>query len=301
MDFLLARGGNFSLDAAGRMHDVRARFVIMAAGGVETPRLLLLSRSLQFPQGLGNNEGQVGRHLTETLLWVSVAMLEDRVDAHRGINIDGSAWEFAVPKEHSDWVGGFRLATTHGVAGLRGPGQYAARFVPGYGIDHQRRMVELFGHGVAILGIGDWLPNRSTRVDLDPTLKDGHGVPAARITSFLGENERNLLRDMASTIRAILTAANTVETVEELSSIDVFNTAHTLGTCRMGTDPTLSVADPDGFCHEVPNLAFADGSLMPSSGTGDSPCLTIQALAIRTADKILHRGHDSTKRHPGIG
>jgi choline dehydrogenase-like flavoprotein len=80
-----------------------------------------------------------------------------------------------------------------------------------------------------------------------------------------------------------------VEVVEESSSLDLFNTAHTLGTCRMGVDPGESVADPDGFSHEVANLAFADGSLLPSSGSGDSPCLTIDALAIRTADKILQR------------
>jgi choline dehydrogenase-like flavoprotein len=128
-----------------------------------------------------------------------------------------------------------------------------------------------------------------TKVDLDPSLRDPLGLPLARITSFLGENERNLLREMATTVRAVLEAARAVETAEETSSLDLFNTAHTLGTCRMGSDPATSVADPDGFCHGVPNLAIADGSLLPSSGSGDSPSLTIQALAIRTADKLLAR------------
>jgi choline dehydrogenase-like flavoprotein len=273
----------------GRTREVKARFVVLAAGGIETPRLLLLSQSGRFPNGLANNHGQVGLHLTESTLWVSVAMLPERVDAHRGVNIDGSAWEFSLPREHDGWVGGFRLATTHGVAGLRGPGHYAARLVPGFGLEHQRKMVQFFGHAVAVMGMGDWLPNSRTRVELDRSYRDALGLPVARITSFLGDNERSLLREMADTVRAVLEAARAVEIVEETSSLDLFNTAHTLGTCRMGKKPADSVADPDGFCHEVPNLAIADGALMPSSGSGDSPCLTISALAIRTADKILRR------------
>jgi choline dehydrogenase-like flavoprotein len=231
----------------------------------------------------------VGRHLTESLLWVTVALLGERVDAHRGVNMDGSAWEYAVPGEHEGWVGGYRLGTTHGVAGLRGPGHYAARLVAGYGVEHQERMVGAFGRGVAVLGMGDWLPNEVTRVDLDPKLRDRVGLPVARITSWLGENEKGMLREMAGRVRGVMEAAGAVEVVEEVSSLDLFNTAHTLGTCRMGEEEPDSVADADGFSHEVRKLAFADGSLLPSSGSGDSPCLTINALAIRTADKILER------------
>ncbi|HKI86768.1 MAG TPA: GMC oxidoreductase, partial [Thermoanaerobaculia bacterium] len=79
------------------------------------------------------------------------------------------------------------------------------------------------------------------------------------------------------------------ELAEETSSLDLFNASHVLGTCRMGSDPASSVADADGVCHEVPNLAFADGSLVPSSGSGDAPTLTITALALRTADRIFER------------
>jgi len=57
----------------------------------------------------------------------------------------------------------------------------------------------------------------------------------------------------------------------------------------MGKRPEDSVSGADGFSHEVPNLAFADGSLVPSSGSGDSPSLTITALALRTADQLLER------------
>ncbi len=276
-------------EGEGKLERVEARFVVLAGGAVETPRLLLLSTSKLFPHGLANGSGQVGRNLTETLLWQSTALLPERVDSHRGVPIDGVAWDESVPGlRGSGAVGGFRISTAHGASGLRGPSAYAARLVPGFGRAHQTRMAELFGRAVGILGIGDWLPNEGTLVDLDPSLTDARGLPLARITSRLGENERRLLREMADRGRALLSAAG-AGALEEFSSLDRFLTAHVLGTCGMGKSAANSVCGADGFSHEVPNLAFADGSLVPSSGSGDSPSLTITALALRTADRLLER------------
>ena len=268
---------------------VAARWVVLAAGAVETPRLLLCSRSRAHPDGLGNGRGQVGRNLTESLTWTSVALLPARVDSFRGVPIDGSAWELAVPHRGDGWVGGFRLATAHGAAELRGPSAYAQRLVPGFGAAHARRVRETFGHAVAVLAVGEWLPNPDTAVDLDRWRGDAAGMPLARICSALGENERRLLRTMADTTREVLRAAGAGEVVEQTSALDLFAAAHVLGTCRVGSDPEASVADAEGFCHGVPNLAFADGSALPSSGCGDSPFLTITAMAIRTADRLLER------------
>lgn len=276
-------------DTNGAMRRLSARFIVLAGGAVETPRLLLLSTSAQFPNGLSNGAGQVGENLTEALFWMSVALMPERVDAHRGVPIDGTAWDFAVPGQPSrGYTGGFRLSTAHGAAGLIGPAAYAERLVPGFGLAHQREMASVFGHGVALFALGDWLPNPLTKVDLDPTLNDAARIPVARITSHLSDNERLLLKHMAEVTRSVFAAAG-AEIVEETSALDLFATAHVLGTCRMGTDAATSVADPDGFSHEVPNLAFADGSLIPSSGSGDSPMLTISALAIRTADRLIAR------------
>ena len=275
-------------DRAGARRRVKAGFVVLAGGAIETPRLLLASRPRGHSDGLGNGSGQVGRNLTESLFWSGVGLLPEPVGSWRGVPLDGSAWEHAVPHRGGGWVGGFRLATAHGGADLRGPAAYATRLVPGFGAAHAARVRELFGHAVSVLAVGEWLPNERTRVDLDPWRSDAAGVPLARITSFLGENERLLLRTMAETTRAIFHAAS-APVVEETSALDIFAATHVLGTCRMGTDRATSVADPDGFCHEVPNLAFADGSLLPSSGCGDSPFLTITAMALRTADKLLER------------
>lgn len=268
-------------DPQGQEQRASASVVLLACGAIETPRLLLEA-------GLCRGSGQVGRNLTETLTWTSVGLLRERVDAHRGLPIDGSAWEFSVPERRSGYVGGFRLATSHGMAGLRGPAIYAEFLSAGFGLEHQRRVAEIMGRGVAVSAVGEWLPNEGTYVDLDPKLVDGDGRPLARIHSQLGPNEIACGKDMADTVRGIMAAAK-AEIVSELTSLDLFMATHVLGTCRMGRDPATSVADPEGFSHELPNLGFADASLVPSSGSGDSPSLTIAALAIRTADHARAR------------
>ena len=274
--------------ADGSHMRTRGRAVVLAGGAIETPRLLLLSAGAGFPDGLANRNGQVGRHLTEHLSWSAVALLSERVDAHRGQPIDGTAWRFAVPSASPrGYVGGFRLSTAHGALDLRGPAAYAERLVDGFGRAHQERIAAQFGHAVGLLAMGDWLPNDATYVDLDPALRDEAGLPVARLHSHLGENERQLLRHMADTTRALVAAVPGAEIVEETSALDLCAPAHVLGTCRMGSDPLASVADADGISHDVPNLAFADGSLLPSSGNGDSPSLTIMALALRTADRLI--------------
>jgi choline dehydrogenase-like flavoprotein len=276
--------------ADGSQARARGRAILLAGGAVETPRLLLLSTSARFPHGLANGNGQVGRQLTEHLAWSAVAMLPERVDAHRGQPIDGTAWRFAVPvASPRGYVGGFRLSTAHGALDLRGPAAYAERLVDGFGRAHQERMAAQFGHAVGLLAMGEWLPNDDTYVDLDPSQRDAAGLPVARLHSHLGENERQLLRHMADTTRELLAAGAGAEIVEESSALDLFSPAHVLGTCRMGSDLRQSVADADGISHEVPNLAFADGALVPSSGSGDSPSLTIMALAVRTADRLIAR------------
>ena len=268
-------------DPQGREERAEGSVVLLACGAIETPRLLLEA-------GVGNGSGQVGRNLTETLTWTSVGLLPERVDAHRGLPIDGSAWEFAVPERRSGYVGGFRLATSHGMAGLRGPAVYAEFLSAGFGLEHQRRVAAIMGRGVAVSAVGEWLPNAGTYVDLDPARQDGDGRALARIHSELGPNEIACGKHMADTVRAIMKAAG-AEVVSELTSLDLFMATHVLGTCRMGTDPARSVADPEGFSHEIKNLGFADASLVPSSGSGDSPSLTIAALAIRTADAARAR------------
>jgi choline dehydrogenase-like flavoprotein len=91
---------------------------------------------------------------------------------------------------------------------------------------------------------------------------------------------------MSSKCREILQASDAFEIVECLTTWDIFNSTHVFGTCRMGADPATSVTNAKLRSHRWRNLWITDASVFPSSGGGEAPALTIQALALRTAATI---------------
>ena len=134
--------------------------------------------------------------------------------------------------------------------------------------------------------IGESLPNAQSFIDLDPDESDSPGKPLARIHSYLDERELKRLAFMAKTARELLEASGTKELVEEYGAYDYFSSTHVFGTCRMGLDAEASVVDPYCRSHRWRNLFIVDASVFPSSGGGESPSLTIEALALRTATHI---------------
>ncbi len=143
-----------------------------------------------------------------------------------------------------------------------------------------------FGSALAVGAVGQVVPDERSFVSLDPEVVDGLGLPVARIASVLTDDSLARLRRMAGAARAVLAEAGAV-LAEEASSRDAFTATHVFGTARMGADPATSVVDPFGRSHEHGNLWITDASVFPSSGGGESPSLTIMALALRSADAML--------------
>ncbi len=264
-------------DREGKERAARARVFVVACGAVETPRLLLNS-------GIANSSGQVGKNFMETLLWHSTALHPMRLDSYRGIPIDSEVLDYLFPGAGLPFASGFRLFATSGVA--LGPVNFALMYLRGWGKGFQREMERSFGHTLSVGGIGEFLPNRDTFVEIDDKVKDRYGIPVARIHAFLGENEIRLLEFMSTKCREILEASGADEIVEEISSYDLFAATHVFGTCRMGKDPGTSVVDPSCRSHDIPNLFIADASVFPSSGGGSPPSLTISAIGLRVAEYI---------------
>ncbi len=264
-------------DEAGQRRALAPRAVVLACGAVATPRLLLASN------GLANESGLVGRNFMETVFWTSNALHPDKLGSHRGLPADGISWTYNAPDAIPDVVGGCRFGPAMAEADLIGPIAYATRVVGGWGSAHKRAMRAAFGRVLGVVGVAECLPNDGSFVDLDPNRHDAHGVPLPRIHSRVDEPEIRHLAFMAKTCRAILDAAGADKPFEEYGSYDAFNATHVFGTCRMGDDPATSVVNRDGRSHRWRNLWIADASVFPSSGGGEAPSLTIEALAIRTA------------------
>ncbi len=264
-------------DRSGKEHVIKSDYVAVACGAVETPRILLNSDI--------NQNGLVGKNFMETTFYEVIALHPDRLDSYRGIPLDSVIWEWNNPNPDRGFPGGLRLSPTVGSA--MGPLNYALRYFQGWGDDFVKAMDEWFGHALGMAGIAEFFPNKDTFVTLDPQIKDDYGLPVAQIQSFLGESELKSLEFMERTSKDILKASGAGDVVESASSYDYFSATHVYGTCRMGDDPESSVVDSSLKFHGISNLFVTDASVFPTSGGGEAPSLTIEALSLRAADLLL--------------
>lgn len=274
----IAKGVHY-FDRDGKEHFVNGDYIAVACGAVETPRLLLNS-------GINQN-GQVGKNFMETVFYQAEGLHANRLDSYRGIPIDSVIWNWNEPNPKQGFIGGLRLYPTAGSA--VGPVDYALRYFGSWGENFVKDVEKWFGHAIAVGGFGEFFPNDDTFVTVDDSVKDKYGTPVAKIQSFLGEPELKILDFMSKTSKDILKETGADEIVEEFSTYDFFSATHVFGTARMGNDPEKSVVGADLKSHEIKNLLITDASVFPTSGGGDAPSLTIEALSLRAADLLLEK------------
>ena len=255
------RGGKPQFLAAGA--------VVLSAGAIETPRLLL-------EQNMANSSGQVGRNFmahTGVQLW---GQFGDTVRPNRGI--PGSLISEAMHRVEG-LVGGYLLQSI-GVM----PVTYATQFARGTGTWGQALHEHMRGynHVAGINILGECLPSESNFLELSDEL-DARGRRKPRIHFSFGDNERRMSAHAETLMRRIWTAAG----AQNMWAYP--RAAHTLGTARMGHDPATSVVDPWGRAHDLDNLWISDNSTFPSA-LAANPALTIMALSLRTADHMLQTG-----------
>ena len=257
--------------------------LVLAAGAVQTPRLLLASA----PEGIANSSGQVGKNFMETLSWSSTGILPSLENSHMGLPADAISWTFNAPDSVPDVIGGCRFNSAVQEIGLNGPIAYTTRLIDGFGHALKSALRRDFGKAITVSAIGEILPNSDSFVDLHPEDTDAYGIPLPRIHAKLGPSEVSRLKFMASQSRKLLAATGVTALAEETGTWDRFSTTHAFGTCVMGTDPDTSVVDLNCRSHDHPNLFITDASIFPSTGGGEAPSLTIQALAVRAAAVIV--------------
>ena len=258
----------YTHDGAERRQCCRA--VFLCAGGIETPRLLLLN-------GLGNSSGQVGRNFTAHTglqLW---GRFEADVRPYKGIPGSLISEDTHRPRD-ADFAGGYLLQSI-GVM----PVTYASQLARGRGLwgEALRTHMRGYNHTAGINILGECLPADGNRVELSTEL-DARGLPKPIIHFTNGENERRLTAHADRLMRDIWAAAGARDTWAYPRN------AHIMGTCRMGADAASAVVNRDGASFDVPNLYISDNSTFPSA-LAVNPALTIMALSLRTADRFLER------------
>ncbi len=277
--------GVLYFDADKREQFQKARAVVICANGAETPRLLLLSKSKAFPDGLANSSGMVGKHLMFNGGATVTGLYEHPLNEHKSVNVTRLAmdWYDSDPKRGFYGGGGIdaRFDFNYPIVfalGNRPPKQAAwgSEFKKYLQHDYTRQMT-LYGHSTS-------LPMARNSITLDPKTKDELGLPAMRVTYKDHPDDIAMMKYFRDRCNELHEAAGARQYWGAEPGVQHL-TAHLLGTCRMGNDPRTSVVDATHRAHDVRNLFICDGSSFVTSGRGQ-PTMTIMALAFRASEKI---------------
>ena len=280
-------------DAQKRQMRQKAKAVILSANAGESARLLLMSKSTRFPDGLANSNGIVGRFAMYGNTVNVGGLFEHPMNEYKGV-ISGAGIVDYVPSDPKrGFYGGGRM-TARGYLtpielGLSGLSPDAPRWGAGF----KKALQEEANHRMTITSFVTQMPLETNRVDLDPDVKDEWGLPAMRITVTSHPDDKKNMEFFRQKSIEILHAAGATK-VWAPPVNESRGGAHNRGTCRMGNDPKASVVDKFHKAHGVPNLYVVDGSNMVTGGR-NHPTMTIQALAFRAADNIIR----NAKNGPG--
>lgn len=277
--------GVLYFDARKNTHLQRAKAVILAANGAETPRLLLLSSSSQFPNGLANSSGFVGKYLMPNGGALAFGLMEEPLNDYKGFCVSRIFHDFyELDHEKVGWYGGGGLDARFDFT----PASFAMGGLPPdtpkWGKEFKKALRHNFTRTMEIFCHGTSLAVESNSFSLDPDVKDAWGLPALRMTFRDHPNDLKMMEWMRERALELLDAAGAKQKWAQPVQEQQF-AVHLLGTCRMGKDPKTSVINPDHRTHDVPNLFLCDGSSLVTSGRGQ-PTMTIMALAFRAADRI---------------
>jgi len=280
----LAKGVVYE-DLDGNHIEQEAKVVILAAGAIESARLMLLSKSNMFPEGIANSSGLVGKFATFHEYLFAIGLFDrevhDPAHGYTGYYISGGTMDFYETDEDRGHIAGCLIT-----ASMTGPPvNWVFPGRPLWGQAAKDADRDFFDYSWKIGIILHDMPQETNTVDLDPDIVDGWGLPVARITHTPHQNDVDMADWQIEKNIEILEAAGAATTVGTQLTRSTGNTCHQHGVARMGDDRSRSVLDKWCRAHDVPNLYVLDGSSFPTA-MGVNPTLTIMANSWRCCDFI---------------
>jgi choline dehydrogenase-like flavoprotein len=283
-----ARGVRVVDQLTKREYEFSAKVIVLCASTLESTRILLNSKSRQYPDGLGNSSGVLGHYLMDH--WSSggaagiVPVLRGMAYDHS----DGRANGIYIPRfrnirdKHPKFIRGY------GIQGRAAIDYYYdfAKYRPGFGAGFKKFVRENPNEVSFWLGaFGEMLPRRENRAIIDPNRVDACGIPVLRIECAHGDNEQAMARDAMETIREIADAAGFRVYYSDNSIVPPGFSIHEVGTARMGNDPKSSFLNRWNQSWDVKNVFVTDGSCYVSQGC-QNPTLTMMAITARACSYI---------------
>jgi gluconate 2-dehydrogenase alpha chain len=266
-----------------------ADVVLLAGYTYENVRILLLSKSKAFPDGLSNNGGQVGKHYFSHHTGATLtALFPFDLNTWYGLPAQGVAVDNWADDnfDHSglDFIGGGNLWVYSDRRPIGAASMSTFGKAPTWGSGWKSFIKQNADRWNIAYLQKTTLPYEDNYLDLDPTVKDGLGLPVCRITADHKDNEKKLGAFIQDKTAQWFMEAGAIA-VERGPNGTMGPSTHAYGGTRMGDKRDSNVANRSGFSHEVPNLGFLGASVMGTSGA-HNPTLTAQALAWRTAEHL---------------
>lgn len=286
-----ARGVTY-IDALSKQEfEARGKVVVLAASMIESIRILFNSRNRDYPQGLANSSGTLGRYLMEHVAFNDIEGFFPQLAGRPSTNDDGPGEScLYIPrynyghKDKKKYLRGWRLDFYAGCGMGPGPGGG----LPGFGSSYKKKIKELYPAAVSMGGYGEGLAFDWNYVEIDPDgLCDRLGIPQVRFhTNAEYPHAFAILDEMYGQIEEILRASGAeIFPYEKVAPYPLGSVTHEAGGCRMGNDPRASVLDSWNRCHDVNNLLVVDASSFVTHPEKQIT-LTIMALAYRACDRL---------------
>lgn len=287
-------------------YKVRAKIVVLAASSCESARLLLNSKSSDFPDGLANSSGVVGKYLMDTTGTSVAGVFPQMMDmpAHNedGVGgmhlyipwwLDNSKLDF--PRGYHVELWGGRGMPGYGFMG--GIQNYNALFEErpkgggGYGEQLKEDYRRMYGSVIGFSGRGEGIGFEDNYCEIDPDVVDRWGIPVLRFNYTWSDHEYNQVKHMQETFRTIIDEMGGIALSDMPSKEDGYGISnpgeiiHEVGVTRMGDDPDTSVVNKYCQAHDVDNLFVVDGGPFVSQ-PHKNPTWTILAFSMRASEYI---------------
>ena len=263
----------------GTNHRQEAEAFVVACGGVETPRLLLLSDSEHYPGGLANSSGLVGKFFMDHLFAGMGGVLDEPTRQNHVGFLTSGCHQFY--DEADEEIGPFKLEFFN----YAGPSPVEMALSGDmWGDELLEKLRGEYGNHVGLGALVEQLPREESRVTLDRDRTDDHGNPVPDVQWTVGDRALRTIERANGIQREILEELG-AEVTWQVGPDDTGPAYHHMGTTRMGEDPSESVVAPNLRTHDLTNCWIASSSVFPTAGAMN-PTLTIAALALRAADDV---------------
>lgn len=258
-----------------------ARIIFLNAGSIASTAIMLHSKSNRFPNGFGNDSGELGHNLMDHHLGAGAnAAVEGFEDSfYFGRRPNG----IYIPRyrnwgnDKRDYLRGF------GYQGWSGRGGWSrGNDIEGFGADFKEKITVPGSWWMGMGGFGEILPRHENKMYLHPIQRDQWGMPLVVFDAALTDNEHKMRQDMANDAAEMLEAAGFKNVKSYNNEFTLGGAVHEMGTARMGKDPKTSVLNQWNQVHACKNVFVTDGACMTSSSCVN-PSLTYMALTARAA------------------